>query len=469
MRRRDAVRLIPLSFAAMTAGAGNPLSAEMMGGPMCPKMQGQPMNPLSLRYLDKVKEMLGWIKSTQSENILEAAHEIARTYKNGGTCWCSWDMGHNTNFDVCPGRNGKPEIFTMGYDPEKTKKGDLFLASIWGGPHEDLVKKGIFVIGGPAPWGQDAKMPELIERESGKVRLRPYSDIWIETNITTIGAVMELPGSPAPIGPVSGIIGLTTFWMMLADACRILSRDGVKVNIDGDEPELSGDKIEWTKQNQPLMDEYFDTIMRQMETVAGEIGSMGQAATMAVDSVLDGGKVYVYSRYRDNLAVEGQTRRGGLALTRGMYVDNGKLITFDGPFKGSPKDTVIMGINKPDDEVDLKCLEEFRKAGMKIISMGPRTRDWKVQEGKTVPSQTDLHIGNMFDTYGLYAFPGLKRKVCPTSGAMLNQIFWATCMEIAEEVIRRTGNAPGVFFSAAIKGGTEHMIRVNEIYKVRGY
>ena len=74
------------------------------------------------------------------------------------------------------------------------------------------------------------------------------------------------------------------------------------------------------------------------------------------------------------------------------------------------------------------------------------------------------------DTYGLFAFPGFERKVCPTSGALGTQIFWATVMEIMEEMIRRTGgNIPGVFYSAAVKGGVEHMQRMNGIYKERGY
>ena len=468
MKRRDTFSLIPLSLAGFAGMNADVLAGEMYSTISCREELRQ-QSPLAIRYTEKVRDMLGWIRSTQSENLLEASYAIARTVKNGGTCWCSWDMGHNTRFDMFPDRNGNPGIFTMGYNTSKSKKGDLFLASIWGGPHEDLVKKDIFVIGGPAPWSSDAKLSELIVRDSAKVRLRPYSHIWIETNVTTLGAIMKVPGSPAPIGPVSGIIGMVTFWMMQADACRILARDDIKMSVYGDEPELSGGNIEWADLNAPLMDDYFDVVMNQIEMIGSEYGNICEIARMAVDSVLSGGKVYCYSRNRDSLSVEGQTRRGGLVMTRGVHFDNGKLITHDGEFSGNKNDLVIMGIFKPDDELDLKALEIFRKNKMKVVSMGPITRNIKIPEGKTVPKETDIHVGRMCDTYGLFALPGFNKKVCPSSGALLNQIFWATCMEIVEELIRRTGNTPGIFFSAAVKGGTEHMNRIIEIYNERGY
>ncbi len=473
MKRRDTFSLLPLSLAGLASIPARALAEES-----CPHKQhtceihNKPS--LALKYIHEVREMLNRIRSTQSENLLEAAYAIARTVKNGGTCWCSWDMGHSTKFDMFPDRNGNPGIFTMGYDPEKSKNGDLFLASIWGGPHEDLVKKDILVIGGPAPWGMDAKLSELIVRDSAKHRLRPFSHIWIETDITTLGAIIKVPGSPAPIGPLSGILGMVTFWMMQADACRILARDGIKMNVFGDEPVLP-DNAERASLHSPLMDDYFDAVMSQIDMIGSEMGNIRKIARMAVDSVLAGGKVYCYSRYRNSLSAEGQTRRGGLALTRGLHrfdgneVDQGKLVSYGEEFKGTKNDLVIMGLFQPDDAVDLESLDTFRKQKMKVVSMGAMTRDIKVPEGRTVPLETDIHVGRMCDTYGRFALPGFDRKVCPTSGALLNQIFWATCIEIVEEMMRRTGNTPGIFFSAAVKGGTEHMHRVREMARVRGY
>ncbi|MFC1538076.1 hypothetical protein ACFL6H_01510 [Candidatus Latescibacterota bacterium] len=471
MKRRDSLCLIPLSFAGLAGFGKNPsdVYADDMSDKKSCGCNNTTVKPLGLQYTEKVREMLQWIRDTQAENLLEASYAIARTVKNGGKCWCAWDMGHNTAYDMFPDRNGNPGIFTIGYDTSQTKKGDLFLASIWGGPHEDLVKKDIFVIGGPAPWGMDAKRSDLIVRDSAKVRLRPYSHIWIETNVSTLGAIMYVPGSPAPTGPVSGILGMVTFWMMHADACRILSRDGVKMPVAGDEPVLSGSNIEWADLNAPLMDDYFDAVMNQIEMIGSEYGNIKEIARMAVDSVLDGGKVYCYSRYRNSLSAEGQTRRGGLALTQGIHFDNGVLTGHSGEFKGTEKDLVIMGLFKPEDEFDLRALDTFRKSKMKVVSMGPMTRNIRVPEGRTVPKETDIHVGRMCDTYGRFAIPGFNKKVCPTSGAILNQIFWATCMEIVDETIRRTGNTPGIFFSAAVKGGTEHMNRVIEIYRERGY
>jgi len=90
-------------------------------------------------------------------------------------------------------------------------------------------------------------------------------------------------------------------------------------------------------------------------------------------------------------------------------------------------------------------------------------------DGRTVPKEADVHIGRMCDTYGIYAVPGFKRKVCPTSGACLNQLYWSVCMEIMEGIIRRTGNVPGVYLTGAVEGGIDHLNRVNAIYEERGY
>jgi len=282
---------------------------------------------------------------------------------------------------------------------------------------------------------------------------------------------MHIPGMNAPSGPVSGIIGMLTFWMMLADACRILARDGKSVPVWGNEPKLSGENIPWVSLHDPLMDDYFDQIMLQIEMIEAELGNIRRIAKMAVDSVLAGGKVWCYSRYWDSLAVESHGRRGGLLLTRGLYEKDGKPTPIDSNdlFVESSKDLVIMGIWEPDDEVDLKNLDIFRKNGMKVASIGPMTRDIEIPQGRTVPKESDVHVGRMCDTYGLYAIPGFERKVCPTSGALINQIFWSLCMEITEQIIRRTGNVPCIGLSGALKAGNKQFEYMKMQYKERGY
>ena len=106
---------------------------------------------------------------------------------------------------------------------------------------------------------------------------------------------------------------------------------------------------------------------------------------------------------------------------------------------------------------------------MKVFSIGPMTRDTKIPEGRTVPKETYIHLGRMCDTYGLSAIPGFSQKVCPTSGALVNQMFWAVCMEIAEEIISKTGNTPCVLRSSALKTGRPHNKKMEAVYAERGY
>ncbi|MFC1573941.1 hypothetical protein ACFL30_02025, partial [Candidatus Latescibacterota bacterium] len=132
-------------------------------------------------------------------------------------------------------------------------------------------------------------------------------------------------------------------------------------------------------------------------------------------------------------------------------------------FKGTSKDFVIMGITKPDDETDLAFLDMFRKRGMKVASLGTMTRSIQVPDGRTVPKETDLHAGKMCDTYGLFAVPGFKQRICPTSGVLLDHLYWCTMMEFVEKYIEQTGgDVPGVYFSGALKGGMEHLFYMRE-------
>jgi len=460
MKRRDMLRLIPVSLAGFSGVSTGARASEKQIKSRNTKFS----EPLAIQYLKKIRERLTWIRQTQSEDLLEGAYAIARTIENGGTCWQVWDAGH-TNADIYPERNGLPEIFTNGYNAEKATDGDLVLArAAHKGLTDDLEKKDIFVIGAPSPWSGDAQHPELLRDQVRKFQLWPYADVWIETQATTLGGVIKIPGMTAPIGPVTGVTGPVMMWMMVADACRILARRGASLPVLGDEPPVTGERIDWqsfsgwVSLNDPLMDNYFDEVMSQIELIGAEMGKIQKIASMAMDTLMNDGRIYCYSRF-SSVSQDANTRRSGLSITRGLMDRNGEL--WDGQksvlFKGgSQKDCVIMGILKPDDPVDLRHLDYFKKKKMKIASIGPMTRGMHVPDGRTVPKETDIHAGRMCDTYGLFAVPGFDQKICPTSGVILNQLFWAVMMELVEQHMARTGDIPSAYFSAALKGGREH-------------
>lgn len=460
MKRRNMLRLIPASMMCLTGASLVRASEGEQDGLHCKDAE-----PLAMQYTRKVREHLIRIRQTQTEDLMEGAYAIAQTIENGGTCWQMWDAGH-TNADMYPERNGLPEIFTNGYRPEMAKDGDLILArSASAQLTGDLAKKDIFVIGAPSPWSGDAQHPELLRDEVRKLQLWPYADVWIETQADTIDGAVKVPGMPAPIGPFTGVDGPVMLWMMIADACRILARKGKSLPVRGDEPKVTGESVDWqsfsgwVSLNDPLMDNYFDEVMNQSKLIGAEMGKIRNIASMAMDALTGGGHIYCYSRFA-SIAQDANTRRSGLSITRGIMDRDGKLwdgqksAYFEG---GTSKDCVIMGVLKPDDPIDLKHLDYFRKKGMKIASLGTMTRAMRVPDGRTVPKETDIHAGRMCDTYGLFAVPGFEQKICPTSGVMLNQFFWALMLEIVEQYMERTrGDIPGVMSSAALKGGREH-------------
>ncbi|MBN1294179.1 MAG: hypothetical protein JXB48_20255 [Candidatus Latescibacteria bacterium] len=461
MKRRNMVKLLPLSVFGLTA---LPATVGAFG-----------VKPLGLRYLDRVNTLLKKIKASESEEMIEASHRMAQTIRNGSKVYIVWDSGHSNDYDLWPDRPGRPDFFEQRI-PEDTKKGDLILTNNYEDNLKAMHDRGVFIVSGPRPWGADCEGSELIADRMKHMKIRPFADIWINLYATSYGAIMDVPGSPNPTGPVSGVVGMMTFWMMISDVARLLAADGLTFGVYGDEPNVNS-KVT-VNINEPLGDDYFDAAIGQQEAIAAEFKTINDIAAMAVHSALQGGRVYVYSRHTANLCAEGTVRRGGLALTLGISGPPDKLRLMEDPlrqgdrdpiFKPTDRDMVIMGIGKPDDPDDLAALDIFKKAGMGIAVIGPAIRNNVVPNGRTVPKEADLYAGHMMDTYGLFALPGIKKKIAPTSGLINNQIFWAVCCQIAEQIVERTGIAPVIFLSGALKGGLERLDSDKEIYIKRGY
>ncbi|MHB9030567.1 MAG: phosphoheptose isomerase family protein, partial [Candidatus Latescibacterota bacterium] len=253
MNRRDILRILPLS-AAVVLPPERPLAETAAEQP--PK--------LSLQYLREVRSILRKIQSTEMDNLLEASRHIARTYRNGGKCYTTWDVGHSLIEDMYPDRPGDAEIFTAGYPEEQAKPGDLLLGGIIAKVIEDPRKKGVFLIGSPVPWCGDTPDAHLLSEQHRQYRIRPYSDLWIETYSTTWGPIIWLPGAEYPMGAVSSAIGMATWWAMIADAVRLLAADGVYVKVKGDEPKLA-DTARYVRLTSPLGEDYFTELLHQLE------------------------------------------------------------------------------------------------------------------------------------------------------------------------------------------------------------
>jgi len=107
---------------------------------------------------------------------------------------------------------------------------------------------------------------------------------------------------------------------------------------------------------------------------------------------------------------------------------------------------------------------------MKVASIGPITRHFKVPEGRAVFKETEIHVGRMMDTYGLFALPGFERKICPTSGSMATSILWVMSVELAMDIIEKTGgNVPALYCNGALKMAASHNSRMSALAAQRGY
>ncbi len=328
-------------------------------------------------------------------------------------------------------------------------------------PLDNPRDKGLFVIGGPNPWCADTIQRDQLTEANRALKIRDHSDIWIEFHYTPYGALVPLPKEEVPLGPTTAAYGMVTYWAMVADAVRLLAHDGFTVAVKGDEPPLREDAARLDP-GKPLGGRYFEECLRRIGRIEEETSVIRRVARGIYGCLTAGGKLYVYSGRREALAGEANQKRGGLALINATYADDSK-------FSGTSKDFMIMGIYQPDDATDLKMLDTYRGMGMKIASIGPVTRDGKNPTGRSVPNEADFHLGWMMDTYGIFALPGLQRKICPVSGFLVNVMFWTVMVQLAEEIMRYTGKTPAVLSTGAVTGGGEQRKRAAELVKERGY
>ena len=478
MKRRDTFTMIPLTVAGL-AGLSDRAGAQMHMGMVgmdgmgkqctcgkCPYCIGAKSPTYPRQYIDTCIAFLEQVRAHHADDILEAGYWVARAKMQGRNVWSYWDQGHTHRSDVFPGRNGDPDLITAGYDPKKTRDGDVMLASFpfpargredW---VKDLNKKDMIVIGAPSPVSGDCKHFEQNIEEIRNLKFRPFSDVWIETGITSVGAAVKIPGSPAPLGPVTGPVYMTLWWMINAGACRVLAINGKNYDVKGDGPVLGAGDADGTDLDQPLMDVYMDTVIRQMKQIFMEEGDMREMARMAVDTLLAGNSVYFYSQYPEALRAEALGRRGGFGFAKGAY---------DEHLAGERGDMVVMGITEPDNARDLTNLDDFRNRGMKIASIGPVTRDRKLIEGRAVYKESDVHLGRMADTYGLFKLPGFSRPVCPTSGPLNVASLWAMSNELAAQMKARTGDLPGIYFSGSLLWGNRYNTQMRTKVAERGY
>ena len=133
MKRRDLIKTIPFLYAGISSLPETIFSTEADSKPLC------------LEYLSRIVGIFNKIRSTELDNMLEASYNIARVYKNSGNCFCQWETGHSFDADMFPDRQGKTDIFTMGYTMGspgvEPKAGDLLLVSVLRKPLYDPREK----------------------------------------------------------------------------------------------------------------------------------------------------------------------------------------------------------------------------------------------------------------------------------------------------------------------------------------
>lgn len=209
-----------------------------------------------LDYLEKIKELIEKVKTTQSENIEEAGKVIADAIANGGIIYfCGSGHARMIALEGVGRAGGFIPADAIPEGPEQEE-----------GPGREVLKKynfppcSVIVIvsnSGRNPFTIDVALQakemglkviaitnlnhsrSVTSRHSSGKRLFEIADIVID-NCGELGdAIMKVEGTNVPAGATSGVIGAAIIQAMVVEAANRLGQMGIEpplylsANIDG--------------------------------------------------------------------------------------------------------------------------------------------------------------------------------------------------------------------------------------------
>lgn len=241
-----------------------------------------------------------------------------------------------------------------------------------------------------------------------------------------------------------------------------------------------------------IAEKYFDTVERVLKEIRNtQMESIHKAAEMIVDSILNGGVLYVFgASHTSILAQELVYRAGGLMLVNPIFAPGMSLDVRPAPMtseierlpgygtlivrnsKISDKDVVIVASVSGRNSVPIEVALESKKRGAKVIGLTSlaysRSVSSRHPSGKRL---FELDLDLVIDNCGVpgdaaMEVEGLPVKIGPTSTIAGCAIVNAIVVEVVEGLVKSGMEVP-VFLSGNLDGGDEHNRRFLEKYKDR--
>jgi len=195
---------------------------------------------------------------------------------------------------------------------------------------------------------------------------------------------------------------------------------------------------------------YMDQAEKAVSDVLGRNDSIVKAAELIVHAVTNGKRVFVTDRY-GVVDEEIAEKPGNLALFRSLSRSGEKLASGD---------VLILSSFLPDDERDIKIVEEARSLGVTIITVSP--------EGK-LSGSADVAV--LYQGAGMNAVlsaPGVDRSFGPISG-MLHMLLINMMQAQVAQLMVASGKKPTILPGAYLAGGAEKRLEAMRKFLAQGY
>ncbi len=469
MQRRDFVKV---SAGALTVA----LSTHDLKGSRALQRTTANEKPYGIQYYEKAEQIWNRIATTELPIIAEAADRAVTSLRSKKKIYCQITGGHMHRAELRRSRPGNPDYLHHWSRHVEAEKFDVigsgdFLLSDFPRLHTKKTRdRGAFTVGLRVPYYPNHTTPkgvlamnELATNPVFEDTLMPEecSDIVLTSGVPFTDGVLYIPEIPAvracPIAPQ----GMHNFYWMLTAEIAMRHRGGGAMGAT--------DKAT----------EYIELIKDRGRKVANDINHIDAVAKAMVEYVSQGAHYWNYPVRRDPvtndelpwaiMVTENTNRASGLAMSRLIH-RTGHLLHPDGTgelkTKGKPGDFVFIASETSDSKENIDAAKEFKRAGLKVIYIGPITEGSGTEELSNI---ADWHINTYSpEREGALEVGGQNRKICPTTGVLYPLAQYMLNSQFIGRMIK-ADMTPLMFMGFHLIGARAYYDVVQKIYEMRGY
>jgi uncharacterized phosphosugar-binding protein len=469
VKRRDFLAA-SLGLGAVTAGRSFPLDAvpALAAEAEAPESQSRDREskPYGVQYYERISSIWEQISSSELPTVAEAADRAVASLKNNGKLYCLIVGGHMHLAELRQDRPGNPDYlhnWSRHINPQKfdaVGKGDFVLFD----HPKDYVRKardrGAFTVGMRVPYHANQTTPKGVLGMNELAANPVFADVLLPeecssavltTHVPFTDGVLYIPEIPAVRACGSSPQGtFNLYWMLTAEIAMRHKGGGAMGSTE-------------------RAQEFMQIVKDRGAKIRGNLDQIDAVAKAMVEYVSHGAKYWNFPlRGNDensklepwSIMVEENTNRAsGLVMSKTLELA-------DLEKKAKKGDFVFIAAEASDVKEDIAAAQAFKRAGLKVIYIGPTTEGSAAQD---LPSVADWHIDTLSpERDGVLRVSGFDKKICPTTGVMYALAQYMVNAQFIGHMIK-ADMTPLLFMGMHLIGGRAYYDVVQKIYESRGY